>query len=408
MGQNAKFAVSGIEPARVARPVTREALAEELVQAGRSGQKVLARGEGSRMERGAPAAGLDVVIVTEGLSGVVAYEPAEMTITVQAGLGLKGLDDLLAQQGQFLPLRPYRRRGTVGGLIATGDDGALGLGFGRVRDLLIGIRAALADGSVIKGRGAVVKNVAGYDIPRLMAGSLGTLGIIVEASFRLFPRPACDGSLLAGFGTEADAFTAAEHILASQLEPVFVNVLSGQGPVQLAVGFSGSETRVRGQLDAAAGMLKDANAPGGTILSPDEDAALRLRLDDPITTLRRSAQAVVKIMSLPARLGEMASVAREAARPEGAEVRLDARPGMGVAFLSVEAPSAECEARALRRALDAAREDGSAVVISTGGELARAVDVWGPPPGDFFLMRRVKQALDPEGVFSPGRFVGGI
>jgi len=390
----------------------REAAANDL--------KLMPRGHGTRATLGARPRALDGVISTARLQSVIAYEPGDLTLTAECGLGLAAIDDLLAEHGQWLPLQAYRRQGTLGGLLASAADGILDLGYGRPRDLVLGARVALSDGLTARSRGRVVKNVAGYDVPRLMVGSLGTLGVMLEVSLKVCPRPQRQTAALLGFASVADALLAAQRVREGQDEPVFVSVLSGACEPQLAIGFDGGDERVQGCRRRAVSAAERVGCTGLLVLDGDDNATLRRRLDDPVahllTDTRDEAQpddtisgAVIRWSGRPTDLAPWLSASLATADGLGVAVRADARPGLGLAFVGLSAADGEALRSAARTLLEDGRRVASAVLLAGPDELRReADDVWGPPPADIDLMRRTQSALDPQGVFACGRFVGGL
>lgn len=433
--------------AEILRPGSAEALAAELARARAAGRRVLPAGCGSRLTAAGLAREADVVLTTEALGRILQYEPADLTVTVEAGCTLAALDAVLAERGQVLPLQPGRLRGTVGGLVATAPEGATALAYGGVRDRLTGLRAALADGTIVKGGGRVVKNVAGYGLHRLMAGSRGTLGVIVEASFRVQPRAEAQGSVVFELGDDDGPIDAARRVLDSGLEPVFVEVLIDDVARRIAVGFDGMGERVAAHLERVTELVAPARPRGRRVLGPDEDARLRRVLDDwtdpeavfpgsPDTSsiegrrpgTRAPVGAVLRVTDLPDRIARTARLARPGRGNEGGPgngkgsakwsaqgigkgstfAMLDIRPGLGSAFVVIESENAAEAVAAVRGALERARRSGCAVVLAAPREVTEGVDAWGPPPPDFFLMQRLQQALDPDGVFARGGFVGGL
>jgi glycolate oxidase FAD binding subunit len=381
-------------------PATPEALAAALHDASRDGRRVLPRGLGTRVGPGARGDPPDLVLSTRGLDGLVAHDAADLTVTVQAGMPLSALDEALAAHGQWLPHQPWRRRGSVGGLLATGADGALALRHGRTRDDLVGVRVALADGTLARGRGRVVKNVAGFDLPRLLAGSLGTLGVIVEASFKLCPRPPASATLVAGYADVDHALAAATRVLASPTRATFVDVLVGACSPQVAVGLDDRSERVDGERPRVSEHLAGAGHQHTLELDVPSQLTLRQGLDDPPAALGGEQDGDVlrwwgRPRHLPTAVGSALTLAPDA--------RLHVRPGLGQVFV---APSPGADLPTLLAAL---RSCGHAVVLAGARGLDHDVDlVWGPPSSDHGLMARVKRALDPAGTLVAGRFVGGL
>jgi glycolate oxidase FAD binding subunit len=405
--------VDGVTPGRVDHPRSPEELVAALTDAGTRKERVLALGAGTRAPHGPPPDGIPRAISTAALDDIVTWEPGDQTLRVQAGMRLADLDARLADERQVLPL--HRARGTVGGLLATAADGVCDLGYGRARDRVLGCTVALADGRLARGRGHVVKNVAGYDLPRLLVGSFGTLGVLLEASFKLEPRPPEQGSARADFADVPSAFEAARTVLDSGIEPVFANVLAdaSRDHAHLVVGFDGSAARVQGGLDALAPLLAP-HAPDTLIVhDPGADADLRARLDDPATMTaaespRCPEPVVLRCAVPPTRLPGLARGLVQSARNGVGAIRLDGRPGLGLMFVSIDAPGDDARLALAEAALVAARALGHATVLAAPASMRRTMDCWGPAPPDFALMRRVKSALDPDGVLLAGRYVGGL
>ena len=402
------------EPAALARPGTAEDVACELRRAQRDGLDVLPLGHGTRLGMGSPPERLGMVLLTEGIGRIIQYEPGDLTVTAEAGCALGELDRVLRERGQFLPLSAAGGRGTIGGLTATVPEGALSLGYGGVRDRLTGLRVALADGTIVKAGGRVVKNVAGYPLHRLMAGSFGTLGVIVEVSFRVQPLPAEAGAIEVDFASDEQAFEGAALVLAGGTEPVFANILLDGGTRRLVVGYDGPRTRVETHLRILPDALAACRPRGSRRLTVEENESLRDALDDPAGgAIRASGQvgptrAVARLTNLPSRLPAVVRECRAAAHRAGASVAIDARPGAGSVFVTIEAPEGDAMRSALGAVLAAGRGGGHAFVFAAPADLRRDLDVWGSAPGDFALMRRMRETLDPAGLFTAGRFVGGL
>ncbi len=401
-------------PDVVLEPGDADEAAELLRGAASNGLALLVRGHGTRASQGALPRDVDAVFSTARLGAVETYEPGDLTLTVGCGIGLAALHDLLAERGQWLPLQAERRRGTLGGLLATAADGVVDLGYGRPRDLVLGARVALADGLVARARGRVVKNVAGYDVPRLLVGSFGTLGALLEVSLRVAPRPARRTAALLGYASVADALLAAERVREGRDEPVFVDVLAGACEPQLALGFDGSEERVAGCRRRAVAAAERVGCTGLMLLDDDASAELRRRLDDPVAHLLPEDEGarpgvVVRWSGRPSLLGGWLSAALAAAERAGVAVRADARPALGLGFLGLTGDDADALEATAREVLTLGRRRGAAVLLAAPDTLrGEPEDVWGPPPADWSLMERTAQALDPQRVFSCGRFVGGL
>ncbi|HEY8862128.1 MAG TPA: FAD-binding oxidoreductase, partial [Candidatus Limnocylindria bacterium] len=205
---------------RAERPVTPEACAELLRACADAGRTVRVRGGGTKSDPDRLPE-TDVALETTGLDGIVDHVPEDLTVTVRAGISLAALRDALASHGQFLPLDPphVARGATVGGVIGANSNGFGRYRYGSVRDLLLGIRAALPDGTIARAGGRVVKNVAGYDLDKLFIGSFGTLGVVVEATFKILPLPPVTKAASATFAGGANAFGAADALVRTSLRP---------------------------------------------------------------------------------------------------------------------------------------------------------------------------------------------
>src|SRR3989441_1266564 len=235
--------IDGVSAQRRLAPASADELAEAVGAADRDGQAVAPVGGGTQLDLGMPPARLDVVIDTTALDRVVEYEPADLTITVEAGIRFSTLQRLLAEQGQFLAFDPPAEdAATLGGLIATNASGPLRFAYGTARDLVLGTRVVNPDGVLTHAGGRVVKNVAGYDLNKLYIGSLGTLGIIVELSLKLAPiAPALDSVV----GQMPDLDAARElvnGVVHSPLSPLAVELL-GPGAA-VATGLPAANTVV--------------------------------------------------------------------------------------------------------------------------------------------------------------------
>src|SRR5712691_222397 len=219
--------VAGVQPYVVVEPASEQEVATVLAFADREGLKVLIRGGGTQLNTGLPPREGDILLSTIMLNQVVEYAPHDMTVTVQAGLRLVDLQSVLLQSRQWLALDPVLNpAATLGGIISTNISGARRLRYGGVRDQLIGIRVVLPDGTIAKGGGKVVKNVAGYDLPKLFTGALGTLGVIVTATFRLYPLRAASRTVELTAPTAAPLCALAVRIIGSTLEPTVLDVMT--------------------------------------------------------------------------------------------------------------------------------------------------------------------------------------
>lgn len=377
----------GGRPARwVATPANPAEVTEVVREAADKGWTMLARGTGSRQDLAPPPAALDLVIDTAGLAGLTDYQPGDLVLRVGAGTTMADIDAATATHGQQLAIDSA---GTVGGLIASNTSGPRRLRYGTCRDLLIGVTVVLADGTVARSGGTVVKNVAGYDLGKLYTGSFGTLGVITEAVFRLHPRPAGQVWVSAEYPDPAAAIAAAARVRASQLAISALELdwpATGE-PVQISALIEGADQDAADARAGAAATLLDGGAmltvpPWWWGQAPWPAAGTGIKLSLPLSGLAATLTGL---------------------RDNGFPVSVRGSVGTGVLAVGQVGYKRPDELLAYLRARAAA--DGSAVVVRCPPQWS--VDRWGPVPG-LPLMRRIKEQFDPQRLLAPGRFVGGI
>jgi glycolate dehydrogenase FAD-binding subunit len=361
-----------VSRATVEKPATADELARVLHEAAEAGQAVFPVGGGRAAQMGDPPARDGIEVRTTALDRVLEHSQADMVVSVEAGITLEALQAELGKGGQFLPLDPFNSPGhTIGGLLATGWTGPLRLRFGSPRDFLIGIRVALPDGRLATAGGRVVKNVSGYDLMKLHYGALGTMGVIVAASFKVFPKALRDVTVEATHESMDQAWAAAEQALAMPMAPAAVELFS-TGRVL---------ARFLGSHDATKRMVADLGWS-------EVDGSVWI-------------QHAKTAPSLWARI----AMPRHALRSILDELHSDqqwlASPGTGLANWAI-AGSAD-EVRSIRALATAA--GGSLVMLAGPDEFRHDVGAWGTPPATLHLMRRLRYAFDPNQVINPGRFV---
>jgi glycolate oxidase FAD binding subunit len=424
----AAYVVDGRTPCGVVFPGSAEETGRVVRAAADAGVPVVPWGGGTQMHRGAPPRDGALVVGLRRLGRVLEHEPADLTATAEAGITLDALQAALGTHGQWLPLDPPAPgEATLGGVLAANAAGPRRLGYGTARDLVIGIRVVAPDGQLVRAGGKVVKNVAGYDLAKLYIGSLGTLGIIVDATLKLRPRPETEGACWATFPTLGAAARAALALAGSELTPVAAMLMdpvaaeacgrhAGLGAVPAAaalVAFDGLPVAVTAAQDAAARALRAAGAGTVDLL----DAAGTARALDTVREARRlvaSPLAVATVGVLPVDVGGYLETASAVARAAGIRLAALAHAAHGLVTLiraaaGAEAPPAAATAATLSRCRDAARARGGHLAIEWAPLGVReACPVWDPPGPAVELMRGLKARLDPAGVLNPGRFVGGI
>jgi glycolate oxidase FAD binding subunit len=424
--------VDGVALQRIAEPGTAEELALALRWARDAGLKVTPRGGGTKMGWGNPPTACDLLLSTARLDRVNEHAWGDMTVIVEAGCRVADLQQALAEHGQHLALDPlWPERATVGGILSTNDSGTLRLRYGSLRDLVIGITVALPDGTLAKSGGKVVKNVAGYDLAKLFTGALGTLGVIVQAIFRLHPLARQTRSLTFD-GSPAALNRLLLAIQAAKLTPLGLQLRAAPGGAQLDVRFDGTPAGIQAQIDqvrrlaAPAAARDDAAAEvwtahqaiwDGTAAAGDADA-------DGAGGGAGAPALVAKLSVLPAQIAAVcALVEREATARSLAWQLVVQGVGAGYLRLAGEEPALRAALLALRQEIAggapapdsiggtiASGATASGTIVALGCPLAvkRGIDVWGPASDAQPVMLRIKQRFDPDGTLSPGRFLGGI
>jgi glycolate oxidase FAD binding subunit len=383
-------------PVATEHPDTPEEAAELLRAFGADGRTVRVRGGGTKSAWGPPPGEpVATEIVTGGLGRVLEHNEGDFTAVLEAGVPLARAQAVFASGGQMLALDPplgEAEAATLGGVLATADSGPLRHRYGGVRDVVVGITIALSDGSLAKAGGRVIKNVAGYDLAKLFAGSFGTLGLAVSLAVRLHPRPEETASAW-GASDDPDALAAAAAGLARlPLEADCLDVAWRDGAGRILVRFGGA-TAER-QAPAVVDRLRTAGLDD-VEWSADDDA-----LWDAQRAGQRSADgAVLKVAGRP---GDLASVLRAA---QDAHASVVGRAALGLHWLTLDGDDLAARVQAVRAAL----APRACTLLDAPEPVRAAVAPWPEPdPGALAVMRRVKERFDPARIFSPGTFVGGI
>jgi glycolate oxidase FAD binding subunit len=407
--------VDGLLLTAIVRPASVAELGQHVRDASAAGHAVYPLGGRTQLDLGLPPRRPGVGVDLTGLSRVIDYPARDMTITVQAGIRVAELERILAAEGQRLPIDvPRPEQATLGGALAANTSGPRRLGAGTLRDYVIGITTINDDGQETKAGGRVVKNVAGYDLCKLHVGALGTLGVISQVTLKVRPRPEEQALLTAGCD-DASLEKVLEHLHQSRTRPICIDLLNdaaarrvhettdvtlpGQ-PWVVIVGFEDSEQAVYWQIRQLLHELTGAGIPGVEALAGAAAGPLWQALTE--LTAPEDAALSLKASLLP---GRVAGFVQLAARQPG-DPLVHAHARSGIVRLHVIGQPALADTKTTLAALSEAAD--SVVVRRCPAAWKRELPVWGAPRGDAWLMRRVKDALDPRGLFNPGRFVCGI
>ena len=402
----AEDAVLGVRPSRIFRPGTLEEAEEALRQATAERLRLAFVGGRTELELGAPPAALDAVVSTRGLARVVEYAPLDQIVTVEAGITLSALQATLRERRQMLALDPpWADRATVGGAVATNAFGARRTRYGSVRDLIIGMTLVRADGTRARGGGKVVKNVAGFDLPKLMVGSLGSLGLIASVTFRLHPAPEAASTVRFPAAPPEALHRVVQAMRKEQLEPAAVAALGGTGSFELGVRFEGFEAGVRQQRDRLLALARPLELPAELLDSAGADAFWSRHA----SVREAPASFRAKLATLPTEVPRAASEAWAPLREVLRAARSVLYPTLGLGFVAGEVQDAGVLADRIARARAALAPRGGGLVLHAAPAALRSLtEVWGPTPPAAALFARVKSALDPEQRLAPGRSAGGV
>jgi glycolate oxidase FAD binding subunit len=394
-------AIDGVQPKLIVEPGSNEEAGRVLQFANAAGLKVAPRGGGTKMDWGNPPRTVDVVLSTRRLDRVLEHAWGDMTTTVEAGCTIERLQQKLAEHGQRLAIDPlWPKRATVGGILATNDSGSLRIRFGSLRDLVIGVTVALPNGTVAKSGGKVVKNVAGYDLQKLMTGSLGTLGVILDANFRLHPL-ASETRTFSVDGTVQELNRLALEIHNSTLVPTGLQIDAGcWGPARLDVRFEGISAAIEAQTDQLCSMTNELIDAKPVVWDTREQIC---------RDFTPNTQGLIcKLSVLPTDLEKFCDVASRIASSFGLLWFLVAQ-SVGLGYIRMLSPSNDTLVEALKSFREELKAfDGSLVVCRCTPGIKERIDVWGTDPDSLPLMKSVKSQFDPAGILNPGRYLGGI
>ncbi len=405
--ERAAIVIDGMHPREVIQPETPQDVANALAEAEARGLGVAPVGGGTALALGNVPERLDVALSLEGLTGILAYEPADLTLSVAAGTRFAEVQAVLAEHGQTLPIDvPEPERATIGGLVATGLSGPRRYGLGTLRDLLIGIAVAHPNGTVSKAGGLVVKNVSGFDLMRLYHGSLGTLAVIVSANFKVVPLARYETTVLAPFSSLDEALAATIRVRNSRVRPAALEITRSSEQWWVAARIEGRESTVK----LLTSECRDLMLADTQTRDAGESAAWWQAYIAEESLASQNGMTMIRLGVLPRQLGPLIHEALERASAANLRVkRIHISPGLGAAIVTLALPEDEATIEQFHRWRNALVHSADSVtVLAAPPALKRGIDVWGEPQQTLGVMRALKAEFDPKRVLNPGRFAGGI
>ncbi|HTW66122.1 MAG TPA: FAD-binding oxidoreductase [Bryobacteraceae bacterium] len=368
-------------------PGSAEEFANCLAEAGKNNRSITVCGNSTKDRMGGPLTPSDVTLSTQALKQVLQYNPRDLTVSVGSGISYCELSGILAQHRQMIPLDPpFSERATMGGIVAANTSGPRRRLYGSARDMVIGMTFATLEGKLIRTGGMVVKNVAGLDMGKLMIGSFGTLAVITNLNFRVYPMPAAARTFVQDFVQLADAITARDEVLKSQLQPMAIDLLKSEGAYQLVIQAGGSPA----VLDRYTRELSRARVVEG----PEEEGLWRGIRETTPQFLREHENGGV--LRVSCKLSEVGPALQSL--PD----RALARAGSGVCYGYFE------DAAELRfPAVGTSAVEFAPQAYRESGELwPRRVPT--ESGSDFAMMKKIKEMFDPQGLLNRGRLYGRI
>ena len=417
-----RFDIDGIAPLDVVAPANEDELCRIVASANADGIGIVPWGGGTRISLGnAPARPCLVVDITN-LNRIVSHNYADLTASLQAGANFGFVTEILAQQGQLLAIDPpIPHRATVGGTLAAAVSGPLKWHFGNPRDSVIGMKVVQPDGSITKSGGQVVKNVSGYDMSRLHIGGLGSLGIILEASFKLTPLPTYERTIMASFDDVDSAMDASMRVFNSYVMPLALTAFGpsvasrieledGDTGHRIAIRLGGRPRTLARQVDEITAIFREEGA--SSLQDSEGPTSSRWRsLSDFGWTADTTPLLNIKTTALPSQTRDILR-AIDRMRDSDLEPATLAEPGFGTVEAGWYAPNDTADdiligiVSSVRRLVS--RLGGTAVIQQCPPGVKSAIDVWGEDLAGIQVMRRMKTQYDPNGIMNPGRFVGRI
>ena len=421
--------IDGKQPSLCVAPRSIAELAEVVGELDAARASTTPIGGGTMLDLGAPPADSCVALSTARLNAIAGYEPADLIVTAEAGVTVAILQETLREHGQTLPLEvPRPERATIGGAVAVNAHGPLRYTFGTAKDLVMGMQFVQGDGTLVKSGGEVVKNVAGFGLHKLQVGALGTLGVIATATFKVYPLPKADQTLILTFADSGAAFAAASAIRAYHPAAAVVgNAVAQQclfgavrGAHVLLVRFMGAEGAVARQVRDATAAGAEGGGNAAEVVCEDDGASLWQACVD-VGSVGGPADVLLKASAVPSEVRHVYADLLRSAEPLEGAVGVLADPLSGLLKFGIRSmdgqeqdPSVHSATSAkflsfLQHARAVSQEHGGSFILQRGSPaLKTAFDVWGPNLQGLSVMRSLKQTFDPRNILNPGRFVAKI
>jgi glycolate dehydrogenase FAD-binding subunit len=414
------FEIDGLSPHSIEIPKTIDDLARIVACASKENSAIIAWGGGTMQHLGGIPRRYDIALQTTRLDRIVEYSPDDLTITVEAGITLAQLQAELATHNQFIALDPpLPAQSTIGGILATDSSGPSRLRYGTARDFTLGMRVVNAEGKITKSGGKVVKNVAGYELPKLYIGSLGGLGVIAEVTFKIFPKPPEETTLTAAFASHHAASQAVRGLWSLTTSPQAIELLDTETTRAIGLDAETNSYVVAARFAGTRKIIDTASLKATSVaqnhdaisVNMSTDRSLWQRISDLPANLRsaHSTGTILRIGLPPSQLSTAIDKITDRAGAVGIEsFQLYAHAATAIIYMALDAePSRTVEAiKHLRWAL--APLGAHVIVERCSPSVKQAITVWGEPGPEHFLNQRLKGQFDPQLILNPGRNIGGL
>lgn len=416
-----QFSNDGVLPKIVLSPNSIEQVSAIMKLATKESLSVIPWGSGTKSALGNKPDRADIVLLTKNLNRIVEHGASDLVATTECGVTLKKFQKELNKENQFLALDPphVNKKATVGGIIATNDSGPKRLRYGTIREFLIGIKVVKADGSIFKGGSKVVKNVAGYDLPKLYVGSLGTLGILVEATFRLYPVPEYSETYFASFSNPENCQKTVQALLNSNLVLTSLEINNPElaaslaktnnldidsSGYNLAVGINNVEKAVKEQISSVI-KICDQNGAKGLLINGEQEEKLWENIRNFPWKILKSNRVVIKAGVLVTQTLETLETIKSLSDEYGVKAYISARAGNGILIIGIKGggPSINNCLKDLGGFISSIK--GHLTILEAPGEIKSNFDVWGDIGSGLGIMKRIKANYDPNNLLNPGRYI---